>query len=73
MKVAKTYCAIRSELEEYTRNLTGMFFDLTERLRGLVGINHQEFLDTQAACGKIRQQLSESRHRLEAHRTGHGC
>ena len=70
---AAKYCLIRSQLEEHAFSLTAKLLDVIDRLCGLIGVNHQEFLATRVACLKVRQELSESRHRIEEHRTAHGC
>jgi len=73
MIIAAKYCSIRSELEEHACQLTAKLFKLTERLMALIGTNHQEFLVAKVSCNEVTKALSESRHRLEAHRTAHGC
>lgn len=73
MDAANRYCFMRSLLEEHIVILTSKLFSLHERLCGLVGRDHQEFLATQLACSKTSKRLSKSRHRLEAHRIAHGC
>jgi len=73
MDVAVKYCLIRSELEDHAFHLTTELFGLIGRLHRLIGTDHQNFVATQVACRKVTRELSESRHRLEAHRTDHGC
>ena len=73
MNFAAKFCLIRNELEHHAFHLTTELSVLIERLHRLTGINHQEFLVTRVACLKLQKELSESRHRLEAHRTDHGC
>ena len=70
---AAKYCLIRSQLEEHAFSLTAKLCDVTERLCGLIGVNHQEFLATRSTCLRVRNALSESRHHLGEHRTAHGC
>ena len=73
MYFAVGYCAVRNGLEEQALNLNAELVGLTNRLHHLVGKDYQEFLDTRISCTKVRQQISESHNRLEAHRTAHGC
>ena len=73
MDVPHRYCFARSVIEERVCILTGKLFGLNERLCGLIGIDHQEFLATRLACGKVTNEILESRHRLKTHRVAHGC
>src|SRR5215469_12356334 len=73
MHVATRYCATRSELEDQALDLSAELMGLIVRLCSLVGKNHPEFLATRISCANLRKQISESRNRLEKHRTAHGC
>ena len=68
MHDAARYCAIRSKLADHAFNLSAELTGLIQRLHSLVGKDHREFLETRTSCTKVREQISESRNRLGAHR-----
>lgn len=53
--------------------LTSELSTLASKLMTSVAADHHAFNVTSQRCGEVRVQLKESRRRLQAHRSQHGC
>lgn len=53
--------------------LTSELSTLASKLMTSVAADHHAFNITSQRCGEVRTQLKESRRRLQAHRSQHGC
>lgn len=73
MSLAARQCATRKDLEEQSWILTNRLSNLASKLMTFVAADHQAFNTASARCGEVRIQLKESRLRLQAHRSQHGC
>lgn len=67
------YCPTRRDLEEHCWSLVNRLCGTTTALMKSIGGNRQLFLSTQSECQHTRQELSDSHHKLAAHRIAHGC
>lgn len=66
-------CPTRRDLEEQSWMLTSKLSILASKLMTFVAADHHAFNVTSQRCGEVRVQLKESRRRLQAHRSQHGC
>lgn len=66
-------CPTRRNLEEESSVLTCELSSLSSKLMTSIAADHRTFNITSQRCGEIRTQLKESRRRLQAHRSQHGC
>lgn len=73
MSLAARQCPTRRDLEEQSAILTNRLSSLASKLMVLVAADHSAFNITSARCGEVRVKLKESRLRLQAHRSQHGC
>lgn len=73
MSLAVRPCPTRKDLEEQSAILTNRLSNLASKLMTLVAADHSGFNAASARCGEVRVQLKESRLRLQAHRSQHGC
>lgn len=73
MSLAVQQCPTRRDLEEQNTILTNTLSNLSSKLMTLVAADYSAFNITSARCGEVRLQLKESRLRLQAHRSQHGC
>lgn len=73
MSIAVRQCPTRRDLEEKSAVLTNRLSTLASKLMVLVAADHSAFNVASARCGEVRVMLKESRLRLQAHRSQHGC
>jgi len=73
MSPAARFCPTRRNLEEESSTLTSELSTLASKLMTSVAADHHAFNITSQRCGEVRVQLKESRRRLQAHRSQHGC
>ena len=68
-----TYCQIRRGIEKRSWMLTSRHARLTERLLGLIGLDHNSFMRAMDDCRIAHMEISQSHVDLERHRREHGC
>lgn len=73
MSPVARFCPTRRNLEEVSSLLTCELSSLASKLMTSIAADHRAFNITSQRCGEIRTQLKESRRRLQAHRSQHGC
>lgn len=67
------YCHPKSVFEHRLCELASRLHDLTSRLIGQAGQDHQRFIATKAECDTVHAEIALSRKKLQAHRAEQGC